>query len=159
MPYADRFGVACGVCAICGWRVPSFVRTCLHCKRKYGLHESDDKQWPAWALWLDRYHARQRYYERLASNACWLRFGMLDEKEWEGHIWNPRAHAESIEQEQTAQWLLEGIPEKQRRAITLCILQDYSFADAGREMGCSGIWARVLVKRGLELLRRKIGLV
>lgn len=158
MPFADRYGVACGTCAICGWKVPSFVRTCLHCKRKYDLDEKKDKTWPEWALWLDRYHEKCRYYERLASKAHWLRFGMLDEKRWESKIWHPRTYHSTAEQERMAQWLLVMLPEKQRKVIELCIMQDYNYTDAGKEMGYSRVWVKVLMNRGLELLRRKVGI-
>ena len=53
--------------------------------------------------------------------------------------------------------LLEGLPERQRAAIEMCVIGQISYAQAGRDLGCSDQTMRRETMRALELLRERLG--
>jgi RNA polymerase sigma-70 factor (ECF subfamily) len=53
--------------------------------------------------------------------------------------------------------LLEGLPERQRRAVRLHVLEERSYPEIAAELRCSELVVRQQVSRGLRRLRSEIG--
>jgi len=161
VPYAERTGLACGACAICGHRC-RLGRICLACKRRFGLDLRSTKRWPAWARWLDDYHEMQRYYERLRfpyyspylfAN-CTRRIGARSAEEV------MLRRLERAERELAAEtWCavaLEGVPVRERAAVVLRYYHELTYDEIGAALGYSRVWARKMVERGIAAARRTV---
>jgi RNA polymerase sigma-70 factor, ECF subfamily len=63
----------------------------------------------------------------------------------------------AVEDRATISALLEKLPDRRRQALELRYLEQRSFAEVGDIMGLSAGAAKILVIRGLEVLRRRVG--
>jgi RNA polymerase sigma factor (sigma-70 family) len=159
MSYAERCGLASSYCAICGHRC-HLGRICIHCKRRYGLDLHSTKHWPAWARWLDNYHERQRYYERLRLpyyspylfTDCTRRYGTWSVED----VMFRRMERAGQERENEARCaaLLAPIPARERAAVMMRYYHEMTYDEIGAALGYTRVWARKLVERGVEMARR-----
>ncbi len=51
---------------------------------------------------------------------------------------------------------LESLPDMQRRAVELRVLQDQAYHQVAEDLGCSTVAARIRVSRGLATMRAKL---
>lgn len=142
-------------CAICGAQWFNYNVFCQRCRERWGLN-SPRAEWPVWARELSRYAQRRKYREGLMlSNVV-----QMEDLSWIADVRAERAVRRCEEEADTnnlpeiADWLLSCCTVRQREAIQLRILENYTWVAAGQEMGgiCHAAVQR-LVKRGIEKIR------